>query len=168
MTHVSKGAFISACGQFRYWLVRQWDDSLPCLVFVMLNPSTADANEDDATIRKCMGFARAKGYGGILVVNLYAYRATHPRVLKFNGWQTGPDNGKALSMALELARKQEGGEHRVICAWGANARGRPEAGAFIQAATIVGVPLYALKRSPDGTPHHPLMLPYTCNMEAMS
>jgi hypothetical protein len=100
-------------------------------------------------------------------VNLYAYRATHPRVLKFNGWQAGPENGRALELALNLAKSLIGGPHRIVCAWGANARGRPEAGAFMRAAISAGVPLFALKRSPDGTPHHPLMLPYSCELEVM-
>src|SRR5437868_12651695 len=70
-------AVISPCGKFRYRLTRQWGEGA-ALPFVMLNPSTADAEQDDPTIRKCVGFAKRMGYDGIEVVNLYAYRATKP------------------------------------------------------------------------------------------
>ena len=75
------GAVVSDDGLYRYILTRTWDRSLPALVFCMLNPSTADATVDDPTIRKCIGFAQRLGYGGIIVVNLFAYRATKPREL---------------------------------------------------------------------------------------
>ena len=74
-----KGAVISDCKRYRYRLWRIWNGSQSRLVFVMLNPSTADGEQDDPTIRKCVGFAERLGYGGIEVVNLFAWRATDPR-----------------------------------------------------------------------------------------
>jgi len=74
---MERDALISPCSQYRYWLLRRWSNR-PLATFVMLNPSTADANSDDATIRKCMGFADAWGLGGIWVVNLFALRSTNP------------------------------------------------------------------------------------------
>jgi hypothetical protein len=73
-----KNALLSACGYYRYWLSREWDDSLPIVTFIMMNPSTADAFNDDATIRKCVGFAKAWGFGRIRVVNLFALRSREP------------------------------------------------------------------------------------------
>ncbi|MDB5297796.1 MAG: hypothetical protein JWO31_3779 [Phycisphaerales bacterium] len=72
-------AVLSPCERYRYVLHRWWDESKPAVCWLMLNPSTADAATDDPTIRKCCGFARAWGAGGIAVVNLFALRATDPR-----------------------------------------------------------------------------------------
>jgi hypothetical protein len=76
------GAVISDCGRYRYQLWRIWDASKPNVLFVMHNPSTADGLKDDPTIRRCIGFARSWGYGGIYVGNLFPYRATDPDELK--------------------------------------------------------------------------------------
>lgn len=78
---MEKGAIISECGKYRYQLWRIWDVSKPMCMFVMHNPSTADANDDDPTIRRCIGFAKSWGYGGIYVGNLTPYRATNPKSL---------------------------------------------------------------------------------------
>jgi hypothetical protein len=75
------GATISACGQYRYDLWREWNVSQPKLAFVMLNPSTADALRNDQTIEACIRFAKRDGYGGIVVRNLFAYRTPKPSVL---------------------------------------------------------------------------------------
>lgn len=75
---VQKGAIISECGRYRFQLWRIWDETKPKVLFIMHNPSTADAEKDDPTIRRCIGFARAWGYGGIYVGNLFPYRATDP------------------------------------------------------------------------------------------
>lgn len=77
----SKGATFSPCKQFRYVLYRIWDTNKPMVMFIGLNPSTADAEKDDATIRRCRGFAKREGMGGMVMVNLYAYRATDPKEL---------------------------------------------------------------------------------------
>lgn len=75
-------AIVDSTGAYRYLLFRSWDASLPHICFCMLNPSTADSSADDATIRRCMGFARSWGGGSISVINLFAYRATSPKELK--------------------------------------------------------------------------------------
>jgi len=148
---MNKSAIISDCGLFRYELTRMWDNSLPCLGFVMLNPSTADANIDDPTIRKCIGFAKKLGYGSIIVTNLFAYRATSPKALKANGYQIGEHNNDYIfNMTLSV--------DNVICAWGVNARGLDRATKVLK---MIEKPL-ALRLTPDGIPWHPLMLPYSC------
>lgn len=78
---IEKDAVISACGKCRYMLSRIWDNDKPLMMFVMLNPSTADAEQDDPTIRRCIGFAKTLGYGGIFVGNLFSYRCTNPKEL---------------------------------------------------------------------------------------
>ena len=78
---MNRAAIISPCGQFRYWLRRQWGGD-GTLLYVMLNPSTADADVDDATVRRCIRFARDHGFGAMEVVNLFAHRATKPADLR--------------------------------------------------------------------------------------
>lgn len=106
-------AVLSACGRFRYRLGRQWGEG-GVLLFVMLNPSTADADVDDATIRRCVKFAQAHGFGALEVVNLYAFRATDPKDLRRAGYLAGPENDAHIAAAAS--------ECAAICvAWGANA-----------------------------------------------
>lgn len=158
------GALISDCGTFRYKLWRIWDESLPMLVFVMLNPSTADASINDPTIVKCIGFAERNGYGGIMVVNLFAYRATKPADLKKVGWLAGPDNEVAI---LSEAAGADGSGGTVVCAWGAHARGLAAASETLALLRRLGIKPKALAFTDDGIPRHPLMLPYSCTLQEM-
>lgn len=98
------------CGPFRYSLTRRWSDE-PTLCFVMLNPSTADAVQDDPTITRCSTRARNNGFGGIEVVNLFAYRATDPKELTRAADPVGPDNNAYITRAVQRA-------DRVVLAWG--------------------------------------------------
>jgi hypothetical protein len=86
----------------RYLLTRIWDKATPPVCFIMLNPSTADHHRDDPTIKRCMGFARRWGHGGIQVVNLFAYRATDPKELYMLGYSeaVGPFNQRYIAEAL--------------------------------------------------------------------
>lgn len=160
------GAEISPCGLYRYKLWRRWgEDNLQSMVFIMLNPSTADGNSDDPTIRKCIGFAKRLGYGGITILNLFAYRATKPSALKVAKIQyglkyiVGQENATYIDNALWTSDIVG---NPIFCAWGANARGSAIVDSFLQHAKIKypGVHLMALKLLDDGTPQHPLMLPY--------
>lgn len=171
-----KGAWISDCGKYRYALWRCWSFADKPLIFVMCNPSTADASVDDPTIRKCVGFAKKLGFGGISVVNLYPLRATDPKLLK-NPTVDGQDlylatehNTWVLGQALDLA---EAGSP-FVAAWGAAAR---DNGPFYEhrvrqlreMAAARGVEIQALKLAQDGkTPYHPLMLPYSHTLQPWS
>jgi hypothetical protein len=107
-------------GAYRYSLHRRWGHpSLPVATFVMLNPSTADAVTDDPTIRRCRGFARRWGCGGLTVGNLYALRATNPRDLWTAADPVGPRNDAVLDQLVILAGDLGG---PVVAAWGAHAR----------------------------------------------
>ncbi|MCY1169393.1 hypothetical protein D9M73_94210 [compost metagenome] len=150
-------ALVSPCGKFRYTLSRCWDEDLPWVTFIMLNPSTADAQEDDATIRKCIGFCRRLGFGGFWVVNLFAFRATDPKDLKRASYPVGPDNDIHLASAVAL-----GGE--VICAWGSNAKGLSRPAEVLAILKKMGRKPMALQINAGGIPAHPLMLPYTCTL----
>jgi hypothetical protein len=150
------GAVISPCGRYRYKLWRRFGDG-PDLTFVMLNPSTADVEQDDPTIRKCRGFAARMGYGGIIVVNLFALRATSPDDL----WATPEDQreGPANSGYLRASYRRAD----VVLAWGANGRRvRWLCSMVEQTAEGLANKVIVLKRLADGMPAHPLMLPYSC------
>lgn len=145
-------ATISECGTYRYDLQRWWDDSLRACVFVMLNPSTADASRDDPTIKRCVGFAKAWGFGGLAVVNLFAFRATSPDDMKAAADPVGPDNDRHIRRWAE----QAGG---VVAAWGTHGvhRGRDrEVRALLGR---VGVSVSHLGLTNGGHPKHPLYLP---------
>lgn len=144
-------AIISDCGQYRYLLTRESGLPLaeaPAALFIMLNPSTADATLDDPTIRRCRGFAQAWGCSGLAVANLYAYRATNPRELLLCADPVGPENDTRLAA---LAREYSD----IVCAWGKNAKpDRVDAVAAILQSS--GVRLWCLGTNKDGSPKHPL------------
>ena len=104
-----KTAEISSCEQYRYRLGRLWDEDLPGCLWIMLNPSKADADIDDQTIKQCIGFSKGLGNGSLLVGNLYAWRTTYPRELYRADDPVGPENDWYLRTMLAEA-------DRVICA----------------------------------------------------
>lgn len=138
-------------GNFRYSLARVWADG-PRLLFIMLNPSTADELADDATIRRCMGFA--KDYGSLEVVNLFAFRTVSPAVLAGAGYPVGPDNDRYIIEALGRA-------DGVICAWGA-VRHHRTVEVLELVRLFASVPATALALTKDGQPRHPLYLAASC------
>lgn len=145
-------AHISEDGRYRAQLRRTWDESKEPAVFIMLNPSTADAMVDDPTIRRCVGFARSWNLGGIFVVNLFQLRATDPRELLKGGELNPPDADAWITKAVSYTEV-------VIAAWGTvkkPLRYRTREVAALVAAQ--GKRLMALKTSKDGSPYHPLYL----------
>jgi hypothetical protein len=187
IAYVARGAEISDCGKYRYRLWREWrlgnsqqwdmwteDDGSPALdgagqqigeplacVFVMLNPSTADGNEDDPTIRRCVSFAQREGYDRLEVINLFSYRATDPKALlalNHNDDPVGTDNERHVDLTLNRAGL-------VICGWGVHG------GHIGQDETMLGwlqdridllprqVAIMALGITKAGHPRHPLYLP---------
>lgn len=155
----SSYARLSDCGTYRYTLGRRWtqDLSAGAAVFVMLNPSTADAEVDDPTIRRCIGFAKALGCGGLHVVNLYAFRATKPADLWKAADPIGPDNDEVLRETFKAAGREA---RPVIAAWGANAA--PLRAQFVTTiARAAGASLTALGVTKGGQPRHPLYVPAT-------
>lgn len=109
------GAVISDCGRYRYTLEREWMTGAGTCLFVMLNPSTADASEDDPTIRRCIGFAQRWGYQRLEVGNLFALRATDPKQLRRLPLEeaVGHDNDRWLRRLCTRAAL-------IVCAWGAH------------------------------------------------
>jgi hypothetical protein len=158
---VIRTATISPCGEYRYRLGRRWADGKP-LVFVMLNPSTADASTDDPTIRRCISFAQAHGFAAIDVVNLFAFRATDPAALRRASWPVGPDNDAHIVIAAREAGA-------VCVAWGANAAAREDrVQVVLPLIRAEGVELQCLRITRSGFPQHPLMLPNSCRLMPFS
>ena len=153
MNEPPSAAFLSDCGLYRYSLTREVAPLTGdgTVTFVMLNPSTADAEQDDPTIRRCIGFARDWGFARLKVVNLYAYRATNPTDLyavdPYPPYviQVGPENDCVISKVI-------GGSDLVICAWGANSRSPNREGRVLD---LIAAP-HCLGLTKNGSPRHPL------------
>lgn len=158
---VERGAELSPCKRYRYALWRGDRFTLP-LVFLCLNPSTADHFVDDPTVRKCWGFAGRLGASGFWIVNLFGYRATAPSAL-LDVWDpVGPDNDEVLRDAL--------GRGPVICAWGGSSsthlRRLVRARLFALWDTLKRHELWCLGgTTKDGSPYHPSRLPYSVELE---
>ncbi len=153
----AKSAVISTCGRYRYHLHRRIGESGRVATFIMLNPSTADAEVDDPTIRKCIGFSQRWGCGELHVVNLFAVRATDPADMRKAEDPVGPDNHEWVCWAADKG-------NLVVCAWGTH-------GSYLgQDLTVLGwiedlcKPM-ALGMTRDGHPKHPLYVP--CNAELL-
>lgn len=145
-------AIYSDCETYRYSLGRDWGAG-PRINFVMLNPSTADEMRNDPTVERCERRARALGFGGFCVTNLFAYRATAPRDLKTADLPVGGDNDAALLGAAQRA-------DMVLCAWGVHGSHQDRA-ALVEAMLRKSVQtLWILGLTQAGAPRHPLYLPY--------
>ena len=140
-----KSAIISACGNYRYELKRIWDNDKPWVLFVCLNPSTADAKQEDNTSRVCINYAKRWGYGGLVIANLFAYRSTDKTALYRIADPVGPENDEHLQRLSKQAVE-------TVCAWS-------DAGAFMARDTAV-LPLLkspkCLTKLKSGRPGHPL------------
>ncbi len=142
-----RGATISPCLKYRYELHRKWSDGGKYVAFIGLNPSTADANKDDPTIRRCIGFAKAWKFKGLIMANLFAYRATDPKDMKAASDPVGIDN----NIFLDRVARDAG---LVIAAWGVHGThlGRD------QEVRKLLPRLHHLGLTKDGHPKHPLYL----------
>ena len=148
---IAGSAGLSRCGHYRYWLRRQWSPALPQCTFIGLNPSTADAQLDDPTLRRCIGFAKQWGYGSLLLVNLFAWRATDPRDLLSAPDPIGPQTNRWLRRAMRES-------DLVVAAWG-------NGGTLANRAHIVAKrlkPLHCLGITSLGMPRHPLYCRADC------
>ena len=148
------GAEFSRCRRWRYLLWRRWDARRPAANFLMLNPSTADAVQLDPSCTRARNFAKAWGYGGLLVTNLFGWRATDPEQMKAAKDPVGRGNDAAILRAAQESAL-------VVCAWGNH-------GAFMERGVRVlkflkdgNVKLNYLRLNSSGHPAHPLYLPGT-------
>lgn len=151
-------AIISECGKYRYVLRRTTGSVMSHIkpvLFIMLNPSTADASQDDPTIRKCVGFAKQWGMTHVNVVNLFAYRSTDPDVLLETDDPVGPENDKYIQEELSKSEL-------VVCAWGSHKSAKLRSG-FVKRVLLSGSlthPKYLRMSRNTGQPYHPLYVSY--------
>ena len=144
---VIRSASFSRCGLYRYSLTRRWDTGVGRCVFIGLNPSTADAQVDDPTIRRCMGFTQNWGFNELIMINLFAFRTPHPEFLKKALDPEGPNNRRAVRRSCQSAT-------RVVAAWGAH-------GTFMGQAERLStiwsqIPVHCFGTTRSGQPLHPL------------
>ena len=142
-------AGFSSCRAYRYTLVREWDRSLGRVCFCMLNPSTADAQKNDPTVRRTVGFALDWGYGSIEVVNVFALRSTNPRGLYEAIEPVGRGNDAALRRAFRRA-------DRVVAAWGNHAGLGGRSARVRGILHSCGVEALCFGETGAGEPRHPL------------
>lgn len=147
---VERSAVVSSDKRYRYTLTRRWDSG-PIAAFVMLNPSTADMHVDDPTIRRCVRFAQREKCGQLIVVNLFAWRATNPKILPGIFDPVGYENDSWLNGVFRYEAVAV-----VIAAWGASAFARKRADEVCEMAKAADRSLHCLGRTKGGAPRHPL------------
>ena len=160
---MNRDAVFSKDGRYRYRLTRHWGTGNKVLCFVMLNPSTANAEQDDPTVRLCISWATRLGFDGLVIVNLFGYQATDPRELK-RAANSGVDvvGSENTDFVLYSALNAD----MVICAWGNH--GENGGDAAKTALKRTGKTLYCLKTTKTGQPVHPLYQPYSLRPVVMS
>lgn len=148
----ASGAVFDPTYAFRYHLWRVWDETKPRACFLLLNPSTADEFVLDPTLRRCEGYSKAWGYGGMNILNLFAFRATDPDALKKTDDPVGPENDAFIVRIATQAPI-------ILCGWGSH----PFAKSRILAVKnqLAGTKLSCLKKTQTGEPCHPLYLKKT-------
>ena len=156
---MTRSATISACKKYRWSLTRRWNDKRPMVTWIMMNPSTADANNDDRTIERIIKFSSKWGYGGLMVANVYPYRSPNPKeCLEWaRYWETNDwDARDALMQNENVITKLVKISSKVIVAWGAN----PDdiyLDNILAAISDGGInELYCLGTTKNGHPKHPL------------
>lgn len=155
---MKSSAIISACKKYRYELCRIWDESKPLVLFIGLNPSTADESSEDNTSRVCINYAKKWGYGGLLIGNLFAFRSTDQSAIFSAADPIGPENDMWL-------RKLQSQAQLVVCAWTASGSYRDR---NKEVLSFIKNP-HCLVRLKSGHPGHPLYknanltpIPYQC------
>ena len=152
---MNRYSVMSACKTYRYQLHRSWDDSLPTVCYVLLNPSTADATVDDPTVLRCVERAKRLGFGSLSMVNLFSFRATKPiQMMRSKVDPIGVHTDSYITEAAEQAKM-------IICGWSKHGHflGRHDYVLRFVLRPFVKK-CYALRMNKDNTPSHPLYLPY--------
>lgn len=153
MRYTSSDATVSDCQKYRYRLTRHWKESGPLIGWVGLNPSTADANDDDPTIRRVVGFSQQHGFSGCVMGNLFAYRSTDPKGLPLDEQEAvGRHNDywlNLMGMQCEI----------VVAAWGAVSQYEKRIAVVLRDFENLGKSLHCFGLTKGGFPRHPLYLP---------
>jgi hypothetical protein len=141
------GAILSEDRKYRYVLSRIWDESKPMIMIIGLNPSTADETKNDPTITRCINFAKSWEYGGVYMLNLFAFRATLPKDMIEEEEPIGNENDSYINKYSKLSEK-------VVCAWGNDGSYKNRSKEILSKINN----LYYLKLNKSGEPSHPLYL----------
>ncbi len=151
-TPMARRALISPCGRYRYWLSRRWGQG-GYVNWIMLNPSTGDAQVDDATIRRCIGFTKDWGYDALWITNLFAFRSADPKALASQEDPVGlvENSVERIRAAADAAL--------VVVAWGAHKGIDPHVQTVLRMLYVLGKQPHHLGLTASGQPKHPLYLP---------
>jgi len=142
-------AYFSPCRTWRYSLTRRWDMfNGRFMLFVGLNPSTADEHDDDPTIRRCVGFAKREEFGGIVMLNLFAFQSKKPKDMLNAEDPIGPENDSVIM-------NYDGQGHKVVAVWGNSGSFRDR---DLAVQNLIMQPIYCFGLTLDGFPKHPLYL----------
>lgn len=158
-------AVYSPCEQYRYalervWTLRNQPGSGRFLVMVMLNPSTATEAQNDPTVQRCETRARRWGFDGLLVLNIFAFRATDPKDMLAAADPVGPLNDRTIMDALAGLAMNGAGGSQIICGWGTHGNHRNRSAAVLDMIARHGITPMALSWTKDGHPQHPLYIGY--------
>lgn len=151
----NRAAVFSPCRKWRYHLQHIWDESQPNLIWMMLNPSTADELKNDPTVERCEQRARMWGFGGVEVFNIFGYRATDPADMKAYIDPVGPDNDDWM---IDFAKKSQ--NTKAIIGWGEHGKHRGRGEAVLNIIKQHDGRVNALKINASGHPKHPLYIGY--------
>jgi hypothetical protein len=149
---IRRSAYFDQTGQYRYWLTREWDTARPTIALIMLNPSRADHQHDDPTLRRCIKLAQQWQYGRLTVVNLFAYCTASPPTLKAVPEPIGDANDQHILQACELV-------DQIVLAWGnwGSLYGRDQA--VLELLQPCRDRLTCCGYNRTGQPRHPLYVP---------
>ena len=148
---VYSGAYFSPDGVYRYTLRRDFLTGSGTVAFVLLNPSTADATENDPTVTRCVNYAMSWGYSALYVLNIFALRSTDPKALYAHPDPVGPENDDSFRAVLPLCKE-------VVCGWGNHGTMHNRNLDVIALIKDAGLQPMALRVTQDGNPQHPLYL----------
>jgi hypothetical protein len=142
-------ATFSPCRTYRYTLGRIWREQAPTACWILLNPSTADERQLDPTLRRCVGFSRAWGFGSMVVVNLFAYRSPYPSKVYAAADPVGPKNDQYIRRMVRRADK-------VIVGWGVHGKLLRRQETVVGLLQRCGVEVWCLGTTKASHPKHPL------------
>ena len=151
-------AVYSECEQYRYALERRWGDGNRFLVMIMLNPSTATESQNDPTVERCERRARMWDMDGLLVLNIFAFRATDPKDMKAAADPVGPHNDRTIMDALAGVAMNP--QSQIVCGWGTHGDHQNRSAAVLAMIERHGIQPMALSWTKDGHPQHPLYIGY--------
>ena len=150
---IGSDAVFSDCRKYRYALWRRWEMEHPLILFIGLNPSTADETKNDPTIRRCINFAKDWGYGGVMIANLFAFRSTSPEIMKQQKDPIGKENDLWIGKLADASQS-------VIAAWGNHGIYLSRGFDVMELLRKSGKPIFHLGISKTGQPKHPLYISY--------